>query len=313
MAVPIIRPGFGTDLMPREISEFIFQKAYNQSAVQQVATSTPLPNTGKAIPVVTGKPSAGWVSEAGRKPVSDATIGTKLMDPKKLAVVVPFSKEYLRDSRIDLLAMLRPMIAEAFATSFDSAAIKGTSTPFSGFINQTTNAVEIGSTTQANGGFYGDLVKGLGTVVDEGKNYRVSDFLVDDTAEGLILGATDTTGRPLFIPGGVTGNAQSFEGPIGSMLGRRTYYSPMVATPIVAGTPPTGGIKMIGGDFSQAVYGIAEDIAYDLSDQASIVLADGTTTLHLWQNNLVALLAEAEFGFLVNDVQAFVKYTDAIA
>lgn len=310
MTVPIVRPGFGSDLMPREISEFIFQKAYKQSVIQQAATATPLPNTGKAIPVVTGKPSAGWVSEAGRKPVSDATIGTKTMDPKKLAVVVPFSKEYLRDTRIDLLAMLRPMIAEAFATAFDAAAIKGTSTPFSGFLNQTTNAIEIGTTAQNQGGIYGDLVKALGTVVDENKSYRVSDWLVDDLAEGTILGATDTGGRPLFIPGGVTGNPQTFEGPVGSMLGRRAYYSPQIATPIVAGTPNTGGVRIVGGDFSQAVYGIAEDIAYDLSDQASIVLADGTTTLHLWQNNLVALLAEAEFGFLVNDVQAFVKVTD---
>lgn len=304
MAIPIIRPGFGTDLLPRDITEQVFQTSARTSVIQQLCRSTPLPSTGKAIPVVTGKPSAGWVSEGGRKPVSDATIGAKTMDPKKLAVIVPFSKEYLRDTRIDLFGMLRPMIADAFALALDAAAIKGTSTPFPNYLYQTTNTVELGASSVATGGIYKDFVNLLGTVADEGKGYRVNAFVADTTAETTVLGSVDSSGRPLF-----NSNAQT-DGSVGSILGRPLYYSDQVATPIVAGTPNTGGIRVLAGDFSQAVYGIAEDIAYDISTQASIVLADGTTTLHLWQNNLVALLAEAEFGFLVNDVQAFARATD---
>lgn len=304
MAVPIVRPGFGTDLMPRELSEEIFSVAAKTSVIQQLCRSTPLPSTGKAIPVVTGKPAAGWVSEAGRKPVSDATIGTQTMDPKKLAVIVPFSKEYLRDSKIDLLAMLRPLIAEAFAVAFDAAAIKGTSTPFPQFLYQTTNTVEIGTASAATGGVYKDFVNTLGTVADEGKGYRITGFVADDTAETTILGAVNSQGSPLFNANPVT------DGSIGSILGRPLYYNASIATPIVTGTPNTGGVRVLAGDFRQAVFGISEDISYDISTQASIVLADGTTRLDLWQNNLVGLLAEAEYGFLVNDVQAFAKMTD---
>lgn len=305
MAPPIVRPGFGDSLMPRDISDFVFEKAAKESVMMQVVRKIPLPGNGVAIPVVTGKPSAGWVSEAGRKPVSDATVGTKTMDPKKLAVVVPFSKEYIRDERIGLFEMIRPMIAEAFAMAFDSATIKGTSTPFSTYVYQTTNSVELGTTTQANGGLYGDFVASLGTVADEtGKDYRVDTFVLDQRAEVKVLGATDTTGRALFAPSGVTSNLQNF-GAAGSVLGRPLYYSSQAFN-------ATGNIQGFGFDSSQFVMGVAEDIGYDITDQATIVLADGTTTLHLWQNNLVALLAEAEFGFLSNDVQAGVKIADNV-
>jgi len=33
----------------------------------------------------------------------------------------------------------------------------------------------------------------------------------------------------------------------------------------------------------------------------------------LWENNLVAVLAEAEFGYVNSDVESFVKYIDAVA
>jgi HK97 family phage major capsid protein len=301
MTVPIVRPGFGDAFMPREIADFIFEKALKTSAVMQLAQEEPLPTTGKAIPIVTGNPAAGWVSEGGRKPVSDMTIGTKTMDPKKLAVIVPFSKEYARDPRINVINMLRPKIAEAFAKAFDSAALKGTSTPFSNSLYQTTNAREIGTATQAQGGVYGDFVSALSFVTDEGKGYRVNGWAVDDTAESILLGATDTTGRPLFISNPVTeGGTQQ-----GSIVGRPAYFSDQIATP--AGV---GNVTAFGADWTQVVFGVAEEIAYDVSNEASIVLADGTTVLHLWQNNLSALLAEAEFGFIANDVQAGVKLTN---
>jgi HK97 family phage major capsid protein len=302
MAVPIVRPTLGGDLMPREIVADIFSKAERQSVVQQIAQRQPLSSTGAVIPVVTGTPSAGWVSEAGRKPVSDMTLGSKLLEPKKLAVIVPFSKEYLRDTSIDLLGILRPKIAEAFAISFDAASIKGTSTPFSTFIYQTTNTVEAGTSAAAAGGLHQDLVNALGTVADEGKSYRVTDWVFDDTFEVRILGARDAQGNSTFLD-----SPTNDGGPVGRILGRPVRYTNQAATGATAQN------RGFGVDASQIAYGISQDIQYDISNQASIVLADGTTVLHLWQNNLVALLAETELAFVMNDVQAAVRVADATA
>ncbi|MDP9474438.1 MAG: phage major capsid protein [Actinomycetota bacterium] len=305
MAVPIVRPTGGSDLMPREIGELVFERAARQSVMQQIARSQPLTGRGVILPVITGRPSAGWVSEAGRKPVSDMTLGTKLLEPKKLAVIVPFSKEYLRDATVDLFDMLRPQIAEAFAVAFDASTIKGTSTPFADYVYESTNIRELGTAGTGAGGIHGDLVNAIGQVADEGKSYRVDTWVLDNTAETLFLGAYDGQGRPIFLD-----SATDDGGPVGRMLGRPVFYTDQAATPIVAGPPVSGGNRGFGVDSSQLAYGVSADIAYDISDQASIVLADGTTTLHLWQNNLVALLAETEIAFAMNDVQAGVILTN---
>lgn len=300
MAVPIVRTGaegLGGSLMPRDVSGFIFERAERMSAVMQLVPKEELPTNGKTIPVVTGRPTAGWVSEGGRKPVSDMTIGTKNMDPKKLAVIVPFSKEYLRDNRINIMQMLRPKIAEAFAMAFDASTLHGTSTPFTSFINQTTNQVAFGTATQANGGLHADLVSAIGQTVgggNQGKGYRHTGWAFDTVAEPTLLTSYDSTGRPLMVESATDG------GSVQRLVGRSVRYFDNVAASTILG---------FGGDWSQARYGVAEDITYDISREASILLADGTTRLDLWQNNLVALLAEAEYGFIANDVQAFSRIT----
>ncbi len=301
MAVPIVRTGaqgLGGSLMPREVSGFIFERAERQSAVMQLVPRESLPTTGKTIPVVTGRPSAGWVSEGGRKPVSDMTVGVKIMDPKKLAVIVPFSKEYLRDDKIGLMRMLRPKIAEAFATAFDAAALHGASTPFTTYVNQTTNEVTLGTATE--GGYHADLTQVIAETVggeNRGKGYRHTGWAFDTVAEPTLLASYDGQGRPLLV------ETATNDGTIPRLIGRRVSYFDNVGDSNVIG---------FGGDWSQARYGVAEDINYDISKEASIELAD-STVLHLWQNNLVALLAEAEYGFIVNDPQAFTRIEEPAA
>jgi len=46
-------------------------------------------------------------------------------------------------------------------------------------------------------------------------------------------------------------------------------------------------------------------ISYDISTQATVTVNGALVSL--WENNLVAVRAEAEYGFLVNDTAAFCK------
>lgn len=294
MAVPIVRTGaegLGGDLMPRDIAGFIFERAERMSATMQLAPREELPTTGKTIPVVTGRPTASWTSEAGRKGVSDMTVGTKNMDPKKLAVIVPFSKEYLRDNRINLLGMLRPKIAEAFAMAFDAATLHGTSTPFTSYINETANEVILGTADQAGGGYHADLTSVIAQTVggdNQGKGYRHNGWAFDTVAEPTLMSSYDANGRPLLV------ESATATGTVPRLVGRSVSYFDNVAASQVLG---------FGGDWSQARYGVAADISYDITREASIEV--GGDVLHLWQDNLVALLAEAEYGFIVNDANGF--------
>lgn len=299
MAVPTVRAGsegIGGELMPREISGFIFERAARASAVMQQVPQIPLAGRGRTIPVVTGRPTASWVDEAGRKPVSDATIATKIMDPKKIAVIVPFSKEYLRDNTINIMQMLRPQIAEAFAMAFDAATLHGTATPFTTFLNQTTNEVTLGSASA--GGYHADLVGSISQVMsgeNRGKGYRHNGWTFDSVAEPELLATYDTQGRPLLV------DSTTDQGTVPNLIGRRVAYYDNVAESNILG---------FGGDWQQARYGVSSNLTYDISTQASIELAEGQV-LHLWQDNLVALLAEAEYGFIANNVQAFTRINQA--
>lgn len=291
----------------REESAAIFERAARASVVQSLVPQTQLGINGQSIPVVTGKLSAGWVSEGSTKPAYKGTIGLKTMDPKKLAVIAVVSAEVVRANPGNYMGLIRNQVGDAFAEAFDAAALFGTNTPFSTFIGQTTKSVEIGTTTQANGGVFGDINAGLSLLVNDGK--RLSGFALDDRFEPLLNGATDTSGRPIFIDSPVVDNA----GPIraGRLLGRSAYVGEGISTPIVEGTPNTGGIIGFGGDWSQAAWGAVGGISYKVSTEATVTI--NGSLVSLFENNLVAVLAEAEYGFLVNDVDAYVEYTNHTA
>jgi hypothetical protein len=71
------------------------------------------------------------------------------------------------------------------------------------------------------------------------------------------------------------------------------------------------GLRAVGGDFSQCAYGVGMDIAIQVSNEASYY--DGTNWHSAFQENLVLLLVEAYFGFVVGNVNAFVAYTKGSA
>lgn len=287
----------------------IFERASHISVAQRLAQEVPLAGNGTSVPVVTGKLAAGWVAEGAAKPASAGTMALKTMDPKKLAVIAVVSAEVVRANPGNYMNLIRSQVAEAFANAFDAAAFHGTSTPFSTYIDQTTKAVEVGTATQANGGIYADIVAGMSLLVAGGK--RLTGFALDNVMEPLMLGAVNTTGQPVFVdrPLSESVAAMFSAGGVqparpGSLLGRPAYTSEGVATANLT------SVIGYGGDWTQAAWGVVGGINYDVSTQATVTINGALVSL--WENNLVAVRAEAEYGWLVNDTAAFVKYTNAV-
>lgn len=80
---------------------------------------------------------------------------------------------------------------------------------------------------------------------------------------------------------------------------------------VVAQSPALDtGLRAVGGDWSQAAWGQGMDITVKVSDVASYVDENGTTH-SAFQENLVLLLVEAYYGFVMGSADAFVAYTDA--
>jgi len=274
----------------------IFEQARQASVAQQLARQVPLGANGVEIPVVTSKPQAGWVAEAGQKPATKGSMALKTMTPKKLAAITVVSAEVVRANPGNYINIYRQDVAEAFALAFDSAALHGTSTPFTTFIAQTTKTVELGTATAAAGSVHTDINSGLALLVNAKK--RLTGFAFDSVTEPLFNAAVDTTGRPLFIDSPLTETAATVRA--GRILGRPAFVGEGVAAGTTVG---------FGGDWTQAAWGVVGGITYDVSTEATVTINGELTSL--WENNLVAIRAEAEYGWLVNDVAAFVEYTNA--
>lgn len=287
---------FAGFLKPNEAASY-FEQTRRQSVVQSLARKVPLGINGEEIPVVTSKPTAAWVAEGGQKPATKGSLGLKSMKPQKIAAIAVVSAEVVRANPGNYINIFRDDIAEAFAIAFDAAALHGTASPFGAGQNlaATTKAVTLGTTTAANGGVYGDVNAALKLLVDDGK--KLTGWAFDDVTEPTFNGAVDLNGRPLFVD--ATYEETALSG--GRLLRRSALYGQGIQGGTVVG---------FAGDWSQAVWGAVGGITYDVSTEATVTINGALTSL--WEHNLVAIRAEAEYGFLVNDVESFVKINEPV-
>lgn len=273
--------------LPAEVSQEILQKTQSASAVMQMARQITLPGRGVQIPVITSDPSAGWVAETGAKPVSNPGLSTKLMQAYKLAVIVPFSDEFRRDAAAlyDALIARLPL---ALAQKFDQTVVGAVSKPgenFDNFALCTAQKLVPGVSETV----YGNLVAAYTDIAADGGS--LNGFAMSPAGIGLLLGATDTTGRPIFT-------ASAGDGDVARVLGARTveargmYKAGAAGAGSAAGTPAIVGVA---GDWSQAMYGTVEGVQIRFADQTGLTI--NSEQVNLWEHNMFAVRAEIELGF----------------
>ena len=273
--------------LPADVAQEILQKTQSASAVMQMARQITLPGRGVQIPVITSDPSASWVAETGAKPVSNPGLSTKLMQAYKLAVIVPFSDEFRRDAAAlyDALIARLPL---ALAQKFDQTVIGAVEKPGENFDNFALCTAQklvpgVGETV------YGNLVAAYTDIAEDGGS--LNGFAMSPAGIGLLLGATDTTGRPIFT-------ASAGDGDVARVLGARTveargmYKAGAAPVGTGAGTPAIVGVA---GDWSQAMYGTVEGVQIRFADQTGLTI--NSEQVNLWEHNMFAVRAEIELGF----------------
>lgn len=261
--------------LPVDVSQEIMQKTQGESAVMRLARQIALPGRGAAINVITSDPEANWVGETSAKPVSNPGLSTKVMRAYKLAVIVPFSNEFRRDVA-SLYDALVERLPRALGAKFDATVFGNGDAPGSDFdtfalITKQSLASDV----------YAGLVAADTDVALHGG--VVNGYAISPQMRGILLGAEDTSHRPLFI------NNVS-EGAIPVILGAPTYMSKGA---FVSGSPAVIGVC---GDWTQAMYGTVEGVKIDYSSDATLTLAD-SSTVNLFQDNMFAVRAEIEIGF----------------
>lgn len=259
--------------LPAQISAEIIKKTQDASAVMQLARKIPLPGTGVAVPVITSDPTAEWVAETAKKPVSNSEITSKLLQPYKIAVIETVSNELIRDAA-GLYDELVSRLPASLAVVFDNTIIGGTAAPGNNFDTFASCTAQNMSSDA-----YGALVAADLDIATHGG--ILNGFAISPQAKSVLLSAVDGNQRPLFI------NSVA-EGAIPMILGSRTVQSKALYKAGTSGADDTVGVA---GDWTQAVYGTVEGVQIKISEEATV------GNINLFEQNMVAIRAEIEVGF----------------
>lgn len=280
--------------LPMEVSDQIIQKVQESSAVMQLATKVDLPGRGITIPVILSDPEAAWVAETGKKKVSQGTLTTKQMTAYKLAVIEPFSNEFVRDMP-KLYDTMVARIPLAMAKKFDQTVIGAVAKPGDNF-DQLSGATALPITSDTA---YTQIVTADGNISDA--EYEMNGIAISPKMKTILLKALDGNKRPLFVPDTTSANS------VPKVLSVPTYLNRGLYVPATTGSSAKPATVGVAGDWTKAAYGTVQGMQAAVSDQATLTLEDGTT-LNLWQYNMVAVRFEIEVGFRA-ELSAFNLFT----
>ena len=264
--------------LPAAVATEILDKMKGSSAVMQLATETPLPGLGKEIPVILGDPQASWVSETGKKPVSNPELSKKILRPYKLAVIVPFSMEFKRDVN-QLYSAVIERLPGALGEKFD-ATVFGAAAGAPGTDFDTLGAVT--GQSIAGSSVYDAFADAVTDVAIHGA--IANGIAISPQGIGTVLKSKTTTGQPLFN--------SAPPPPVPQILSCKTVGA---RGAYVAGSGATPADYAFVGDWTKAVFGTVNGVEISFSDQATLTVGD--ETINLWEQNMVAVRAEIEVGF----------------
>ena len=282
--------------LPPEISNEIWTKTQEASAVMQLATQMPMAGSGVTVKMITGDPVANWVGETGTIGTSKGTLAKKEITPYKMGVIIPFSYEYLRDDN----RMYEELIARVpgvFAEKFDGTVFGKYNKPGTNFDQLSGCAgVDIKSDPWAG------LVSADRLIAEN--NADINGYCLSPKARSLFLGAKDGNGRPLFVDSVAQGN-------IPMLLGNPTYRSKGV---YLAGEKSSNKPEQLGiaGDWTSARFGMVDGMRIFIATQGTLPGTENSEEINLLTDEMVAVRFTMEIAFGVKDTNDFVKLTGEI-
>jgi len=259
--------------LPASVSNEILSKVQESSKVMSLARQMPLPGNGAAINVLLSDPQAAWAGETASKAVSNPSVATKILRGYTLAVIVPFSNQFRRDASALYNAIVEKL-PDALGRKFDETVFFG-SAPGSDF----DTLASVTAQSLASDVYQGLVAADTDIALHGG---ITNGYVFSAQGKGLLLGATDTTKRPIF--NNVTENG------VPVVLGARTEITKAA---FKSGSPSKVGFA---GDWNQAVWGMVDGVKISFSEDATLKLAD-ESEINLFQQNMFAVRAEIEVGF----------------
>lgn len=270
--------------IPEKYNKLILNEVMENSKVMQLAKYEEMTEKEKEFEYFAEGPGAYWVGEGEKIKTSKPKWLTAKMHAKKLGVIIPVSREYLHYKMSDFFTVMQPKIAEAFYKKFDAAALLNTDNPFPQSLENsvvTVNNVIKDALTYDN-------------ILD------LEDKLTENDFEANAFISTRKNRTELRGASKVVGNTTEL---IYDRSANTIDGLPVVDLKAL----PKG--QLYGGDFNYMFYGIPYNISFSISEEAqlSTLTNEDGTPVNLFEQELVALRATMDVGFMIVKDEAFAK------
>lgn len=267
-------------LIPAEMANEIIKDVVSNSAMMRLAKIVPMNAPTKQFPVELTKAGAYWVGEGQKITVDKASWATVELVAKKLAVIVPATKEALQDGSINVLQEVKTQIAEAMAGAFDEAALFGTNSPYG--VNK--SIVEIAKQNSKKLTATNNIIKDLSDVMGlvEEEELEPNAFIASRALKAELRNAENNAGYSIF-------EDKTQDAPA------RLHGEPLVFTKNFK----KEDAKVITGDFDKVYVGVLDGIDYQISTEGTV------GDINLFEQDMVAVRATMRVAYLVIKDDAF--------
>lgn len=264
--------------VPTEVANSLIKNLVKSSIAFNVCRHETMNSDKKVLPMLTDEGTAHWVGEGEKIGTSIPQFEYPTLIAKKLAVIVPFTKEKLHDSTISVIGELEEAIKDAFVKAIDKAVFFGTNSPFAtNIITEAKKANEIAGTGKIDL----DISEAMSKV--EANDLAVNAIITHNGMKHTMRTLRDSSGNALVVPGGASGTQ---------------IYNTNIFYPANKSWDKTQADILLG-DFNRAVIGTRDNIEYEILKEATV------GEINLAEQDLVAIKCTMRFGFVVVDNKAF--------
>lgn len=282
-----------TGKVPGTISETIGTKIKTGSAFMRLAKAVPMEKPQETFTFLTGV-GAYWVGEGKKITATKPTFVNGTMVAKKLAVIIPTTKENLKHSIEDFFSLMEDEVAEAFYKKFDQSSFAGVDSPY--LFNIKKSALAAGNVVKETSNKYDDISNAMGKIED--KDIDPNGIASQRKQKRKYRATKDNNGQPIFDGGTSTEPATVCDLPIA--FASNDSFNCVDVTEVV-------------GDWNCAFYGILSDIEYEVLTEATLTTIEAEDApgepVSLAERDMAALKATMEIGMIVVKDDAFAIVT----
>ena len=260
--------------VPVEICKDIMKNIIDQASILKLSKKVSMTSDTMVIPRMTDSGAAAWVNEGEEIGTSLPKFEYPKLIAKKLAIIVPVTREKYNDSVANVLNEIKQAIADMFASSIDKACIFGVDSPF-----DTNLITAIGTNKVEASSLDTDISNAMGIVEDNKYN-----------CNNILMGTTQK--KSLRI---LTNNAQYKN----SITLNSAYDTPIE---YVRNWDDTKALA-ITGDFTRSIIGTRENMQYEILKEATI--KNGSESINLAQRDMLGVKCTMRMAYLVADPKAF--------